>query len=91
MLVTVALLLNVGVYSYLTQNGMSDTFNMFYISPYFECTLPILSSVYSVTLYPVFVFLYVFALSLGSLIVFYIQKEIIKLVCSGKRREKRYV
>lgn len=43
--VCVAMILNVSVYHIFQANGISDTFNMFYISPYFNCTLPVLSLV----------------------------------------------
>ncbi|MBR3266792.1 MAG: hypothetical protein IKI55_01490, partial [Bacilli bacterium] len=35
------------------------TFNMFFISPYFPCTLPVLSAIYPVVPYPVFLLLYI--------------------------------
>ena len=58
-LVGVALVLNVTVHSYLVANGMGDVFNMFFISPYFPCTLPILSSIYPLVPYPVFLIVYI--------------------------------
>lgn len=57
-LVGIAMVLNVGVHSYLEANGMGDTFNMFFISPYFPCTLPILASIYPIVPYPVFLLIY---------------------------------
>ena len=37
-----------------------ETFNMFFISPYFDTTLPIYSSIQPKVPYPVFLFLYIF-------------------------------
>ena len=64
-LVAVALLLNIGVHHALVAAGLSDeTFNMFFISPYHSCTLPILSLVQPHLSYPVFLFLYILGFSL---------------------------
>ena len=50
-----------------------STFNMFFISPYFPCTLPVLSEIYPVVPYPVFLLLYV----LGFITLGFIFFEII--------------
>ena len=81
-LVGVAMLLNVTVHSYLVENGMSDTFNMFFISPYFPCTLPILSSIYPLVPYPVFLLIYV----LGFTVVAAIMVALARLVMIAIRK-----
>lgn len=69
-LVATAMLLNIGVYHALTTRGMSDTFNMFFVSPYHPCTLPILSTVYKLVPYPVFLLIYLIGFSLAAAIVY---------------------
>ena len=80
-LVGIAMVLNVGVHSYLEANGMGDTFNMFFISPYFPCTLPILASIYPVVPYPVFLLIYL----LGFTIIAAAMIGLSKLVMLGVR------
>ena len=69
-LVATAMLLNINVYHALTTRGMSDTFNMFFVSPYHPCTLPILSTVYEIVPYPVFLFIYLIGFSLAAAVVY---------------------
>jgi hypothetical protein len=57
---------------------------MFYISPYFPCTLPVFSSIYSAVPYPVFLLLYIAAFLIGGGIVYGAAKGIEKLVLSRK-------
>ncbi len=56
-----------------------ETFNMFFISPYFQCTLPILSAIQPKVIYPVFLFCYLIGFSIVSLIIFYVSKLIFYL------------
>ena len=46
-----------------------ETFNMMFISPHFDCTLPILSEIYKAVPYPVFFMIYIFAFSLAAYII----------------------
>lgn len=69
-MVFIAMALNVGVYQALTHFGIDETFNMFYISPYFECTLPLLNTVWSMVPYAAFVCVYFFGFILCALIVY---------------------
>lgn len=78
--VAVALILNVGIYHYFTANGIEDTFNMFFISPYFECLFPVLDLIQAHTPYPVFLSSYILILSVFSLVVIYTEDIIIKKV-----------
>lgn len=56
----IALLLNVIVY----QVGINETFNMFFIGPYYKCTLPILNIIYEQT--PYFLFLLIYTLGFSG-------------------------
>lgn len=75
----VAIVLNVSMYHYLQNAGLDDTFNMFYISPYFDCSLPILSSIYQKVPYIVFLLIYIIGFGIISLIMFGLQKLVLRL------------
>lgn len=57
----------------------SETVNMFYISPYFDCTLPVLSMIYPLVPYVVFLLLYVLGFSFVGYLVYLINKLVTKL------------
>ena len=61
-----ALLLNLIVPTFVKD----ETFNMFYISPYFDCTLPILSGIYNKVPYLIFLLIYALGFALAGLLVF---------------------
>ncbi len=46
--------------------GNEETFNMFYISPYYECEIPILNSLQKILPYPVFLLAYILGFSLAA-------------------------
>ena len=50
----------------------TETFNMFFISPFFPCTIVILNTLYAVLPYPLFLLLYLFGFCLASCIMFLI-------------------
>lgn len=77
--VGIAMLLNEGVYRYLLENGMTDEFNMFYISPHFNCTLPILDGIYKAVPYPVFLLIYILGFALIGAIIYAIDKAMVAL------------
>ncbi len=67
----VALALDIGVYHALAARFEEvPTFNMFFISPYFDCTLPILSLVHGIVPYPVFLMIYLVGFCLAALLVY---------------------
>lgn len=72
--VAVALTLNVAVY----HSGIlgDETFNMFYISPYFPSELPVFSAIQKAAPYPLFLASYVAALLLGSTVIFIIARAV---------------
>ena len=80
-LAAVAMILNLGVHAALVSAGMGDlTFNMFFISPYHPCTLPVLSLIYPVVPYPVFLLLYLVGFSAVAWILFLLGKGILHLI-----------
>lgn len=78
-LVITALILNFSVYGFLQSKNMDDTFNMFFISPFFDCTLPVLSIFYDILPYLLFLLLYIFGFSAAAFVIFCIKFLIIKL------------
>ena len=66
-MVLIALILNLIMHSVTT-----ETFNMFFISPYFECTLPILCIVRESLPYIPFLLIYILGFSCCALIVYLI-------------------
>ena len=56
----------------------NETFNMFYISPYFSSTLPVFNIIYDKVPYLLFLLIYIVTLSLGAYIVYLIVKFIEK-------------
>ena len=86
-LAAVAMILNLGVHAALVSAGMGDlTFNMFFISPYHPCTLPVLSLVYPAVPYPVFLALYLLGFSAVAGIVFGMEAGILHLI--GQRNPR---
>jgi hypothetical protein len=69
-MVFIAMAMNVGAYHLFNYLEMGDAFNLFYISPYYACTLPLLSIIWTMVSYPVFVCIYFFGFILCALIIF---------------------
>jgi hypothetical protein len=62
-------------------------FNMFYISPFQPCTLPVLSEVYAkVPSYPVFLVIYVLGFTLVAALIYTIEKVSAKICTKIKHR-----
>ena len=80
----IATVLDIAVYKYLVSIGNTETFNMFFISPYFDCTLPILSIIYDKVPYFVFYLIYMLGFVLISYIIFIVETSIYKLVLKKK-------
>ena len=70
--VAIALGLNIVVYNSGVLNG--ETFNMFYISPYFISSLPVFNFIQQSVPYLIYLLTYIFAIGFGSFIVFYLVK-----------------
>ena len=70
--VVIAEILNIVVYKSGILNG--ETFNMFFISPYFPCTLPVFSIIYEKVPFILFIIIYLVFIFIGGLIVYGITK-----------------
>lgn len=51
-----------------------ETFNMFYISPYFVSSLPVFDKIYTMVPYPLFLAIYFLALTMGAGIIYLVSK-----------------
>lgn len=97
-LITIAMIMNIAGYHILQNAGMDDTFNMFYVSPYFACHLPVLNVLYPILPYPVFLLTYLFGFIGVGALVFYLVKVFVKLaeaikeknLVPSKRNKKLY-
>ncbi len=76
----IAIGLNEMMYYIFQAKGIDETFNMFYISSHFPAHLPVLSTVYEIAPYPVFLIAYLVGFTLASALVFYVIVGIMKLV-----------
>ena len=84
--VGIALGLNLGVYhAFAARDGDIPTFNMFFISPYFDCTLPIVGSVYGAVPYPVFLLVYILGFCTAALAVYFAVLGIYRLCLRRKK------
>ena len=68
--VLIAEFLNIIIYNIEILNG--ETFNMFYISPYFESTLPVFDIIWNNVPYIVFLLIYIFAIIFGGYLIYLI-------------------
>ena len=75
--VSIAFLLNIVVYNTGILNG--ETFNMFYISPYFISILPIFDVIQQNVPYIIYLLIYICVLSLAAVIIYIICTLIIKI------------
>ncbi len=75
----VAMILNFIVPSFTT-----ETFNMFYISPKFPCTLALLNMIYPKVPYIVFLLIYVLGFCLAAFII-----HLIYMLCTGKFKKAK--
>ena len=83
--VSIALIMNIDVYNSGILND--ETFNMFYISPYFESTLPVFDVIYEKVPYILFLIIYVVALCLGAGIIYFIAMLINKISLVFKKKK----
>lgn len=83
--VTIAMILNEVMYSFDIVGG--ETFNMFYISPYFDCTLPLYSMIHNAVPFPVNLIIYIVGFSVAAYIMLLIPMGIKKLhgLCTRKK------
>ena len=79
--VLIAEVLNIGIYNSGLLNG--ETFNMFYISPYFISTLPVFDIIQKSVPFVLYLLIYIVAIFFGELIVYFIS-----YLFKGKKNEK---
>lgn len=82
----VAFLLNEVIYTAVISKGPSTEFNMFYISRYYPCTLPILSEISRQVNYPIFLLIYLVGFTAVSALFYGIEKGILALLQKAKRQ-----
>ena len=70
-MVLIAMVINIVGYHLLRHFGADDTFNMFYISPYFPCTLPLLDVICEKVPYIIFVMIYFFGFILCAYVIYW--------------------
>ena len=88
-LAAVALLMNISVYHLIAGTAFADhTFNMFFISPYFDCTLPVLSAIQPLVPYPIFLMIYLLGFTLAAAVVFGIVKGVFHLTQKEPARDQ---
>ena len=85
-LVLFANFLNIIVYQSKVLNG--ETFNMFYISPYFPSTLPIFDIIYDKVPYLIFLITYISVIIAGAIIIYYIAL-LIKTICKKNKKDTK--
>jgi len=76
------------MYHILKASGIDETFNMFYIGPYYDCSLPLLSMIYPKIPYICFILLYILGFGLISFILYISQKGIYNLVKKYGNKQK---
>lgn len=81
----IAMLLNEAAFRAFPIFGIDETFNMFYISPNFECTLPVIGSFWGKLPYPAFLALYLLGFVFCAILVF----NLLKLVSRTRKQEAR--
>ena len=75
----VAMLLNFTVPDALADAGINEVFSMFYVSATVPCHLPVLSIIYPLVPFPIFVIIYFVGFLLMAAVIFYIAKGIVLL------------
>ena len=81
----IAMGLNEVVHVFLTNKGLTDTFNMFFISRHHDCTLPVLSSIAPKLPYPAFLMVYLLGFVLAAGAIFGLEAG---GICLAKRRSR---
>lgn len=85
--VFLALILNIGVYHSGVLDG--ETFNMFYISPYFISSLPVFDIIQETFPYPLFFMFYLAVILLGTVVIYFISLGIEKIYASNFWKVKK--
>lgn len=88
-MLAIAMILNY-IWKFLGGLETGQTFNMFYISPFYNCTLPLLSIIYSKVPYIIFLLCYVFGFVLIAYLIILIAMAINKLKLVYKNKKKNF-
>ncbi|MBP5092246.1 MAG: YwaF family protein [Bacilli bacterium] len=83
---SIAIILNEVMYYGL---GEGEKCNMFFISPHFPCTLPLLSLIYPKVPHFVFLIIYLLGFTLVGGIIFYAEKGIISIVYRNEMKQEQ--
>ena len=81
-----AVILNEAIFASGVLNG--ETFNMFFVSRHFECTLPVYSSIHNSLPFPINLIIYFCGFSLAAYVVLLAGMGIKKLATHGKKAEQ---
>ena len=82
-----AMILNVAVQNALIANQIDMVFNMFYISPYHPCTLPVLSAIFPLVPYAVFLLIYLLGFAAVAGVIFGVEKAAVSLACRKRQAD----
>jgi len=82
--VTLAQILNIFIYNCGILNG--ETFNMFYISPYFISSLPVFNTIQENVPYLIYLLTYIFSISLGAITVYCLSVFLKKLLINLSKK-----
>ena len=82
---SVAMILNVAMPKYLAAKGIETVFNMFFISPYYNNDLPVLSTLYPMLPYPVYLIVYFLGFGFAAILMYAIEKGIAVVFRKKKR------
>ena len=91
--VLIAIVINVVAYKihFLNVDGIiNGDFNLFYISPYYGNPIPILRELKEVVSFPTFVFIYLLAFYIGSIVIWMTTYVIWKLIDIFQNKHKNY-
>lgn len=83
-LAAIAMAINLGAHYLFPLIGIEDTLNMFYISPFENCTLPVLSMVDEALPYAPFLCVYIFGFMLCAGLIMLIMKGLVKITKYSK-------
>ena len=82
----VAMILNITIPKYLAGKGIETAFNMFYISPYYNNDLPVLSTLYPMLPYPIYLVVFFLGFGFAAILMYAIEKGIVALTLRKKNR-----
>lgn len=84
--VCIAEFLNIFIYNTGILNG--ETFNMFYISPYFISTLPVFDTIQENVPFIIYLFTYILAICIGATLIYYIA-YFIKMIINKRSKNEQ--